>query len=99
MALVELFSWLTTVVVAVSGSSAGGAPDIVQAQTEAITAGTVWRVMVEVGDTVGPGDAVVTILATGREVSVPSEDEGRVAEILVNEGQAVRDGDPLVRIE
>jgi acetyl-CoA carboxylase biotin carboxyl carrier protein len=100
MALVELFTWLTTVVVAVSGGGgAVGGPDIAQAQTEAVTAGTVWKVLVDVGDPVEPGDAVVTILADGSEVSVESQDEGRVAEILVNEGQAVHDGDPLVRIE
>jgi len=33
------------------------------------------------------------------EMPVEAEDEGRVAEILVNEGQAVSEGDPLVRLE
>ena len=33
------------------------------------------------------------------EMPVEAEDEGTVAEILVEEGQAVQEGDPLVVLE
>ncbi|HWT94587.1 MAG TPA: biotin/lipoyl-binding carrier protein [Solirubrobacteraceae bacterium] len=69
------------------------------AQVEAHITGTVWKIEVEVGDTVEEGDTVVILESMKMEMPVEAEDEGRVAEILVNEGQAVSEGDPLVRLE
>ena len=66
------------------------------ANVEAHITGTVWKIEVEVGDTVEEGDTVVILESMKMEMPVEAEDEGTVAEILVEEGQAVSEGDVLV---
>ena len=66
---------------------------------EAHITGTVWKIEVEVGDTVEEGDAVVILESMKMEMPVEAEDEGTVKEILVAEGQAVSEGDTLVVLE
>ena len=69
-------------------------PDI-----EAHITGTVWKIEVEVGDTVAEGDTVVILESRKREMPVEAEDEGTVKEILCEEGQSVSEGDTLVVLE
>jgi acetyl-CoA carboxylase biotin carboxyl carrier protein len=69
------------------------------ANVEAHITGTVWKIEVEVGDTVEEGDAVVILESMKMEMPVEAEDEGRVKEILCEEGQSVSEGDPLVVLE
>ena len=69
------------------------------ADIEAHITGTVWKIEVQVGDTVEEGDTVVILESMKMEMPVEAEDEGRVKEILVAEGQAVSEGDPLVVLE
>ncbi len=66
---------------------------------EAHITGTVWKIEVEVGDTVQEGDTVVVLESMKMEMPVESEDEGVVKEILVEEGQSVSEGDTLVVLE
>jgi acetyl-CoA carboxylase biotin carboxyl carrier protein len=66
---------------------------------EAHITGTVWKVEVEVGDTVEEGDTVVILESMKMEMPVEAEDEGRVSEILCQEGQSVSEGDALVVLE
>ena len=66
---------------------------------EAHITGTVWKVEVEVGDTVEEGDTVVILESMKMEMPVESEDEGVVKEIRCAEGQAVSEGDTLVVLE
>ena len=66
---------------------------------EAHITGTVWKIEVGVGDTVGEGDTVVILESMKMEMPVEAEDEGTVKEILVEEGQAVSEGDMLVVLE
>jgi acetyl-CoA carboxylase biotin carboxyl carrier protein len=66
---------------------------------EAHITGTVWKIEVGVGDTVGEGDTVVILESMKMEMPVEAEDEGTVKEILVEEGQAVSEGDTLVVLE
>ena len=66
---------------------------------EAHIAGTVWKIEVELGDTVQEGDTVVILESMKMEMPVEAEDEGVVKEILVEEGQSVSEGDPLVVLE
>ncbi len=66
---------------------------------EAHITGTVWKIEVEVGDTVQEGDTVVILESMKMEMPVESEDEGVVKEILVEEGQSVSEGDTLVVLE
>ena len=69
------------------------------ANVEAHITGTVWKIEVEVGDTVEEGDTVVILESMKMEMPVEAEDEGTVKAILVEEGQSVSEGDPLVELE
>ena len=66
---------------------------------EAHITGTVWKIEVAVGDSVGEGDTVVILESMKMEMPVEAEDAGVVSEILCAEGQAVAEGDPLVVLE
>jgi acetyl-CoA carboxylase biotin carboxyl carrier protein len=66
---------------------------------EAHITGTVWKIEVEVGDTVEEGDAVVILESMKMEMPVEAEDSGVVTEIRCHEGQAVSEGDVLVVLE
>ena len=66
---------------------------------EAHITGTVWKIEVEVGDTVEEGDAVVILESMKMEMPVETEDPGVVREIRVEEGQSVSEGDTLVVLE
>jgi acetyl-CoA carboxylase biotin carboxyl carrier protein len=66
---------------------------------EAHITGTVWKVEVEVGDTVEEGDAVVILESMKMEMPVEAEDPGVVTEIRCTEGQSVSEGDTLVVLE
>ena len=65
---------------------------------EAHITGTVWKIEVEVGDSVAEGDAVVILESMKMEMPVESPGEGRVQTILVKEGQPVEEGAPLVEL-
>jgi acetyl-CoA carboxylase biotin carboxyl carrier protein len=66
---------------------------------EAHITGTVWKIEVEVGDSVGEGDTVVILESMKMEMPVEAEDPGTVKEIRVQEGQSVSEGDTLVVLE
>ena len=66
---------------------------------EAHITGTVWKIEVQVGDTIQEGDTVVVLESMKMEMPVEAEDAGTVREILVEEGQTVAEGDPLVVLE
>ena len=66
---------------------------------EAHITGTVWKIEVEVGDTVQEGDAVVILESMKMEMPVEAEDPGTVREILCTEGQSVSEGDKLVVLD
>ncbi len=66
---------------------------------EAHITGTVWKIEVEVGDTVQEGDAVVILESMKMEMPVESEESGVVSEIRCTEGQAVSEGDVLIVLE
>jgi acetyl-CoA carboxylase biotin carboxyl carrier protein len=68
-------------------------------EVEAHITGTVWKIEVEVGDSVAEGDAVVILESMKMEMPVEAEDPGVVKEILCSEGQSVSEGDALVVLE
>jgi acetyl-CoA carboxylase biotin carboxyl carrier protein len=68
-------------------------------EVEAHITGTVWKIEVKVGDSVGEGDTVVILESMKMEMPVEAEDAGTVKEILCEEGQAVNEGDPLVVLD
>jgi acetyl-CoA carboxylase biotin carboxyl carrier protein len=61
--------------------------------------GTVWKIEVEVGDTVREGDTVLILESMKMEMPVEAEDAGVVTQILCEEGQAVSEGDTLIVLE
>ena len=69
------------------------------AEVEAHITGTVWKIEVEIGDSVAEGDTVVILESMKMEMPVEAEDPGVVKEIRVEEGQSVSEGDPLVVLE
>ena len=69
------------------------------ANVEAHITGTVWKIEVEVGDTVEEGDTVAILESMKMEMPVEAEDDGTVKQILVEEGQSVSEGDALVVLE
>ena len=66
---------------------------------EAHITGTVWKILVEVGDSVEEGDPVVILESMKMEMPVEAEDSGVVKEIRSAEGQAVSEGDVLLVLE
>jgi acetyl-CoA carboxylase biotin carboxyl carrier protein len=78
-------------------STSRGAANV--ANVEAHITGTVWKIEVQVGDTVEEGDTVVILESMKMEMPVEAEDEGTVSEIRCEEGQAVSEGDTLVVLE
>jgi acetyl-CoA carboxylase biotin carboxyl carrier protein len=63
---------------------------------EAHITGTVWKIEVEVGDSIQEGDTVAILESMKMEMPVEAEDPGVVKEIRVEEGQSVSEGDTLV---
>ena len=69
------------------------------ADVEAHITGTVWKIEVEVGDSVEEGDTVVILESMKMEMPVEAEDAGTVVKICCEEGQSVNEGDTLVVLE
>lgn len=61
--------------------------------------GSIWKVLVEVGQSVSEGDTVILVEAMKMEIPVIAMEDGKVAEILVAEGDMVTDGDVVIRLE
>ena len=65
---------------------------------EAHITGTVWKIEVDVGDSVEEGDTVVILESMKMEMPVEAPAGGKVEKIHCSEGQAVNEGDVLVTI-
>lgn len=61
--------------------------------------GNVWKIEVKVGDEVSEGTTVAILESMKMEMPVESEDEGRIVVVLVKEGQAVKEGEPMFELE
>ena len=61
--------------------------------------GMVVGVAVRVGDTVAPGDKLVSLEAMKMETTLYAESDGKVAEVLVYPGSQVAPGDLMIRLE
>jgi acetyl-CoA carboxylase biotin carboxyl carrier protein len=70
--------------------------------TKAINAhitGTVWKIEVKPGDRVEEGTVVVILESMKMEMPIEAMEEGEVLEVLVKEGQAVTEGQPVVSLK
>jgi biotin carboxyl carrier protein len=59
----------------------------------------VWKVVAALGDNVDDGDTLVILESMKMEIPVLAESAGVVAEIAVNEGDVVQEGDLIARVE
>jgi acetyl-CoA carboxylase biotin carboxyl carrier protein len=59
---------------------------------------TVWKVLVEVGQEVEDGQALIILESMKMEIPVESTSSGRVVELLISEGDSVDEGQHLVTI-
>ena len=59
----------------------------------------VWKVLVSKGDDVAEGDTLVILESMKMEIPVESTAAGKVAEVNVNEGGVVQEGDVIAVIE
>lgn len=62
-------------------------------------AGTVLNIMVEAGQEVTAGQEVLMLESMKMEIPVESEASGKVAEVKVNVGDFVNEGDSLIVFE
>lgn len=61
--------------------------------------GTVFRILVQPGDQVNPGDEVVILESMKMEIPITAEEGGTVKEVRVSEGEFVQEGDVVVVME
>jgi acetyl-CoA carboxylase biotin carboxyl carrier protein len=59
----------------------------------------VWKIVAREGDQVGVGDVLVVLETMKMEIPVYAEASGFVSKILVEVGQIVQEGDPLIEID
>jgi urea carboxylase len=57
--------------------------------------GSVWKVVVRVGDRVAAGDPLVVLESMKMEIPVVASDGGVVHEIVTAEGRSIAAGDPV----
>jgi acetyl-CoA carboxylase biotin carboxyl carrier protein len=60
--------------------------------------GTVWKVLVQVGDEVAEEQVVAILESMKMEMPLEAPSAGRIEEVLVTPGQAVEEGDVLFRL-
>jgi acetyl-CoA carboxylase biotin carboxyl carrier protein len=61
--------------------------------------GTIWKIEVKVGETVGLGQPCVIIESMKMEMPVEAPKAGKVESIACAEGQAVSEGDVLLTLD
>lgn len=66
---------------------------------EAGMAGSVWKILVKVGDEVKAGQEVVILESMKMEIPVAVESDGTVMKVHVQEGDFVNDSDVLLEVE
>ncbi len=62
-------------------------------------AGRVWRLDAAIGERLEEDDAVMTLESMKMEIPIAAPQEGRLAELLVGEGDAVAEGQAVARLE
>lgn len=58
--------------------------------------GNVWKVLVQVGDSVESGQDVAILESMKMEIPIAAEEGGIVKEIKINEGDFINEGDLVV---
>ena len=68
-------------------------------EIRANTTGSIWKILVAAGDTIVPGQEVAILESMKMEIPVEAEVNGRVARVLVHEGESVRQGQALLVVQ
>ena len=61
--------------------------------------GSIWKIEVGLGQKVADGDILVLVELMKMEIPVVAETAGTVASILIAEGEAITEGQPVVILE
>lgn len=69
------------------------------AEIKASMAGSVWKIVVSVGESVTEGQDIVILESMKMEIPIAAEADGTVKEIRVSESDFVNEGDVLAIIE
>ena len=69
------------------------------ADVPAPMAGTVFQILVVVGDTVGEADELIILESMKMEIPVEAPVAGTVGSVAVEVGQSVQEGDRLLTLE
>lgn len=69
------------------------------AEIKASMAGSVWKIVVSVGDSVTEGQDIVILESMKMEIPIAAEADGTIKEITVSESDFVNEGDVLAIIE
>ncbi|MDQ2829092.1 MAG: biotin/lipoyl-binding protein [Chloroflexota bacterium] len=65
-------------------------------EIRASTTGSIWKILVAVGDTIVPGQEVAILESMKMEIPIEAEVSGRVTRVLVHEGESVRQDQVLM---
>lgn len=66
---------------------------------EANMAGSIWKILVGVGDKVEAGQEVVILESMKMEIPIAADTKGVVKKIVFNEGDFVNEGDTLIELD
>lgn len=66
---------------------------------ESDVTGSVWKILVQVGDQVNEDDTLMILESMKMEIPVSSTDSGTVSAIHIKEGDAVSEGQVIVTLE
>ncbi len=61
--------------------------------------GSVWKIQAKIGDALETDGTIMVLESMKMEIPVIAPDGGRLVKVLVEEGQAVKDGQELAIIE
>ncbi|MEH6402588.1 MAG: acetyl-CoA carboxylase biotin carboxyl carrier protein subunit [Sneathiella sp.] len=62
-------------------------------------AGKVWKIQAEIGEQLDEDEAIIILESMKMEIPVDAPEEGKVIEILVNEGDPVNEGQVVAKLE
>ena len=71
------------------------------AATKVVTdvAGNVWKIVAKVGDKVAEDDTIMIMESMKMEIPVTAPKDGMLKEIMVEEGEAIPEGETVAMIE
>ena len=72
---------------------------LAQIDIKAEVTGSVWKIVTEVGKTLGAGDTIMILESMKMEIPVMTEDGGKLVELKVQEGVSVAEGQVVAVVQ